>query len=189
MSRIRIRRWRSFSARRSCSGADNPEVQKTNWYLHPEISLMDKQSLPMERLKNDSEFAHGSDRNYRCDDDGSEFQGRGDHRQRDSRGIHQIRSREFGQDEDILYQKLVEEYDSLRSEIEGREKLIARLCNELGTSTPNDLVSQKRIRLDEAEAKLQSLDQDIALAVWQEKQMEELGQIHRGKRHGHSTEP
>jgi capsular exopolysaccharide synthesis family protein len=75
---------------------------------------------------------------------------------------------------DLVYKKLTEEVDSLRGEVEGREKVVGRLSKELGTASPDELVSQMRVRLDQAEARLAGLRQEIATLEWQEKDLAAL---------------
>lgn len=60
-------------------------------------------------------------------------------------------------DVDKLYRQLVEQYTSLQSQIQGGEKTYADLCAELGTDTPQTLVSAQRVRLDATEARLNEL--------------------------------
>jgi len=71
----------------------------------------------------------------------------------------------------IYYNKLVEEEKSLRGEIEGRENLVAGLRKELGTGTPEELITQMRVRLDAAEARVASVRQDRATAEWEEQEL------------------
>lgn len=75
---------------------------------------------------------------------------------------------------DLLYRKLMDEHNALRDEIEGREKVVAGLRKELGTSDPDELVSQRRIRLDQIEAQLAVLRRDQATTSWQQKELENL---------------
>jgi len=91
---------------------------------------------------------------------------------------------------DTLYQKLVEEYESLRREIEGRERTAWRLRQELATVDANDLLSQKRVRLDDLEARLEETELELAMAQWQRRQLEALaaGQADRAEA-GPSTQP
>jgi polysaccharide biosynthesis transport protein len=154
---------------------DQPEVQKTEWYQHPETPLIGAPLLPMERLRNDLEV-HPRGQTEIIDVNMMAKNSR------DATTIVNAVLEEYikyvressDKNKDLLYQKLLEEFDGLRNEIEGREKLIARLSKDLGTNTPDSLVNQKRIRLEDAESQLQALDREIALAVWQEKQLEEL---------------
>jgi len=71
----------------------------------------------------------------------------------------------------VLYSKLAEEEKSLRSEIESRENVVTGLRKELGTGTPEELITQMRMRLDAAEARLASLRQDLATAEWEEQEL------------------
>jgi capsular exopolysaccharide synthesis family protein len=75
---------------------------------------------------------------------------------------------------DLVYRKLTEEVESLRGEIEGREKVVGQLNRKLGTTAPDELLSQMRVRLDQAEARLAGLRQEIATLEWQEKDLTAL---------------
>jgi len=75
---------------------------------------------------------------------------------------------------DELYSKLVDQYKSLDNEIKGREMISAQLSRSLGTGTPQELVSGKRVRLDETQARLSELRQSIALLEWERKKLEDL---------------
>jgi len=75
---------------------------------------------------------------------------------------------------DELYSKLVDQYKSLDNEIRGRGKITAQLSRSLGTGTPQELVSGKRVRLDETQARLSELRQSIALLEWERKKLEDL---------------
>ena len=78
------------------------------------------------------------------------------------------------QTDDMLYRQLTDEVNRLRGQIEGREGLVSKYRRDLGTASPDELVTQKRMRLDEAEAKLKELRRQIATAEWQRKSLEEL---------------
>lgn len=69
--------------------------------------------------------------------------------------------------EEGLYTQLLEQYKSLETEISGREKVCAELKRTLGTGTPEELISAKRVRLDEAEARLAALRQSITVLKWE----------------------
>ena len=71
--------------------------------------------------------------------------------------------------DDKLYRQLTDHYKSLETEIISREKMIADLCRSLGTKVPQDLVSDKRLRLNEAEANLSRLQQRISILEWRMK--------------------
>jgi uncharacterized protein involved in exopolysaccharide biosynthesis len=75
---------------------------------------------------------------------------------------------------DALYRQLVDQYKSLENEIQGRGKITAQLSRSLGTGTPQELVSGKRVRLDETQARLSELRQSIALLEWERKKLEDL---------------
>ncbi len=69
--------------------------------------------------------------------------------------------------QDELYNQLAEKHRTLESEILGREKLTAELRQQLGTATPEELVSGQRVRLDAAQARLADVKQNIALLNWE----------------------
>lgn len=72
------------------------------------------------------------------------------------------------EDQDYVYRKLSTEYNALQSEIDRRLKVLAQLRRQIGTGTPDVLVSEKRVRLDKAEAKVAEVEQEIALAERQQ---------------------
>ncbi len=76
--------------------------------------------------------------------------------------------------DDQMYQKILEEHNALRTEIEGREKLVAGIQKELGTGTPEELISQRRVRLDKMESQLSALKREIATGQWQVKELESM---------------
>jgi len=75
---------------------------------------------------------------------------------------------------DELYKKLVEQYKSLDNEIHGREMISVELSRSLGTGTPKELISSKRIRLDSTQARLNEIRQKIAVSQWKRKKLEDL---------------
>ena len=75
---------------------------------------------------------------------------------------------------DKLYRQLEDLHTSLKNEIEGRETVTAQLRKSLGTGTPQELVSSKRVRLDATQASLRKLLQSIAMSEWERKELEDL---------------
>lgn len=75
---------------------------------------------------------------------------------------------------DSLYRQLVEQYKSLENEILGREKVISTIRRSLGTDMPQELISARRVRLDDTEARMSDLKQSIVLLEWQRKELEGL---------------
>jgi division protein CdvB (Snf7/Vps24/ESCRT-III family) len=69
--------------------------------------------------------------------------------------------------EDKLYRQLVDQYNSLKNEIQGRESVCTALRKSLGTETPQERLSNKRLRLDEAQARLNELRNRIQLLAWE----------------------
>lgn len=81
---------------------------------------------------------------------------------------------------DRLFRKLIEEYNAIKAEVNGREKVVANLRKQLGTGDPEALIAQKRVRLDEMEAQLSVLRRSLALSRWQfeqvQLQLDEIGE-------------
>ncbi len=75
---------------------------------------------------------------------------------------------------DELYSKLVDQYKSLDNEIKGQEMISAELSRSLGTGTPQELISGKRVRLDSTQARLNEMRQSIAVLEWKRKKLEDL---------------
>lgn len=153
---------------------DQPDVRKTEWYNQPESSFLGlgPAVTPLERLRKDltvgprqqTELIDVSLTALKPEEAAAIVNAVLEQYTKYTR-------EQADETSDQLYRKLTEELDSLRSEIEGREKVVAKLSQELGTSTPDQLVSQKRLRLDEAETKLETVRQDLATATWQEREL------------------
>ncbi|MBL7189190.1 MAG: hypothetical protein ISS70_22915 [Phycisphaerae bacterium] len=75
---------------------------------------------------------------------------------------------------DELYRLLVNQYKSLEQDIEGLESITAKISESLGTTTPQELVSAKRDRLDQAKVRLSEFEQIIAVLQWEIKQANAL---------------
>ena len=68
--------------------------------------------------------------------------------------------------EGIRFNQLSEQQRTLEREIEAQRILSAELIKSLGTDTPQELVSSKRLRLDETQARLSDLRQRIDVLEW-----------------------
>lgn len=68
--------------------------------------------------------------------------------------------------EDKLYQQLVDQYKTMENEILGRETVIAALRRSLGTLNPQELLSSKRLHIEETQNNLNRVKQNIALFNW-----------------------
>ena len=151
---------------------DEPQVLKTQWYKNPSKSL--KQRLwsdpvpPLERLRDtlkvqprpqteiiDITFAdpNAIDARIIVDTVLDQY-------------IRHI-GEKSNEDEEKLYRQLIEEYQSLENVIRGQEKIIAELRKSLSTLSPEELISRKRLRLDDTQARLSELQQSIALLEWE----------------------
>ena len=153
---------------------DRQEIQQTQWYKTPSTSpiqrLQGNPSTPMERLMDglyvrprgrteiiDVAFVTSNPKEAKLIVDTVLEQ-----------YIKYVGEMSNATD-DKLYRQLADLYKSLENEILGREKIIADLCGSLGTGTPQDLVSGKRVRLEEAEANLSKLQQIISILEWRMK--------------------
>lgn len=61
--------------------------------------------------------------------------------------------------------------NELEVAISGHEKLTEELGRELGTNMPDELIAQKRLRLDELESNIQQVRHELELAQWQQSQL------------------
>ena len=150
---------------------DQPEVQETQWYKKPPKSLISRlrgyPPSPIDRLK-DALSARPRRETEIID---VAFM---DSSAKEAQLIvntvlgHYIRYIGEMSDatQDKLYSQLRDEYKKLETEISGREIVAAGLRRTLGTGTPEELISGKRVRLDQTQARLDLLQQSIALLEW-----------------------
>jgi len=68
---------------------------------------------------------------------------------------------------DKILGELKDQYNLLEKDILEREKTTAKLRKELRTGTPEELISGKRLRLDETQARLSQVLQSITLLEWE----------------------
>jgi len=152
---------------------DQQEVQQTQWYKMPRKSLVQRlrgnpDTSPMERLRNDLSVQPRS----RTEIIDVTFM---DPSTKDAKLIVDTvldqYIRYIGETSDAtkdeLYRQLVDQYKSLENEISGREKISTELSRSLGTGTPQELISNKRVRLDETQARLSEVRQNIAVLEWE----------------------
>jgi len=157
---------------------DRKEVQETQWYKDPGQNLLQKllrnqPDPPMERLRDilsvrprreteiiDVALAGSSAKDCKIIVDAVVDQ-----------YIRYISEKSYAT-RDGLNRQLVEQFKSLENEILGREKVSAELRRSLGTDSPQGLISARRIRLDEMQARVSEHKQRIALLEWQRKQVE-----------------
>jgi len=155
---------------------DKQEVQETQWYKNARGSLkqrlLGKQAAPpMERLRD--ALSVGPRRRTEIID--VSFV---DPSAKDAKIIVDAvldQYTEYVRDtsdaaKDELYRQLVDQYTSLKNEIEGREKFSAGLRKSLRTGLPEELVSRKRAHLDGIQVRLSELQQTIAILEWELKQ-------------------
>ena len=152
---------------------ENEDVKETRWYKNPSKTLQQKllgnpPDPPLERLaknisvrpRKETELIDVSFVDYRT---------------KDARIIlsavldEYIKHIEEKSDEyeDNQYRLLTEQYTSLQTQIQGQEVTAAKLRESLGTQDPMELVSSKRARLDETQARLSEIQQRIVLLEWE----------------------
>lgn len=141
---------------------DRPEVRATQWYKEPAMTLLERWRgdvvPPVERLKDDlsvqarpeTEIIDVSFTALNTDDA--------------KLIVNTVLDRYMqyvgecsNATEERLYRQLAEQYHSLQIQIVGGERTYAELCAEVGTDTPQALVSARRLRVDETEARLNEL--------------------------------
>ncbi|MHC4581809.1 MAG: polysaccharide biosynthesis tyrosine autokinase, partial [Planctomycetota bacterium] len=151
---------------------DQPEVQQTGWYKNPPKSLWQRLGKditpPIERLR--ETFSAEPRRETEIIDVAFS-----DSSIKDAKLIlntildHYVKYVEEMSDatQDQVYRQLVDRHKSLDNDILGREIVIGELRASLGTATPEELVSQKRVRLDETQARLAEARQNSDLLRWE----------------------
>jgi succinoglycan biosynthesis transport protein ExoP len=80
-------------------------------------------------------------------------------------------SQQSNDTEERLYRELVSQYNSLAAGIKELERSSSKLSKQLGTDTPQELVSSRRVRLDETQARLGELRNRITALKWQIQQI------------------
>jgi uncharacterized protein involved in exopolysaccharide biosynthesis len=154
---------------------DQPEIQKTTWYKNPPKSLTERArgtvTPPIERLR-DGLSARPRPRTEIIDVAFVDISGK------DAKVIVDAVLEQYVKyigetadaTQDKLDHQLTDQYNSLKNEIQGRESIIAALHKTLGTETPQELVSNRRVRLDEAQARLSDLQDRITVLQWEMRQ-------------------
>jgi succinoglycan biosynthesis transport protein ExoP len=152
---------------------DQKEVQETQWYRSPKKTL--KQRLlghpitpHIERLRNTLSVRP----RFRTEIMDLSFT---DNKSNDAKIIMNAILRQYmiyigertDEDRDIIYKKIVDQYTNLENDIKGREATISALRNSLGTGTPDELISNMRLRMDDTQARQNKLKTDIELLEWE----------------------
>ena len=159
---------------------DQQEIQETQWYKKPPEPLVQRlrggQAIPpMERLRDDL-FV----RPRRGTEiiDVAFITSSADEAKLIVNAVLEQYKKYVGETSDAtkdkLYSQLVEQYKSLETEILGRENITAELRRTLGTGSPQELISAKRVRLDDTQARLRELQQSIAVLEWERQDLEDL---------------
>jgi len=155
---------------------DSQEVKETQWYKNPPKSLLQRlqgnpPDPPIERLGNNISVRPRKETELI---DVSFI----DYSAKDAKIIVDAVLEEYikyieeksDEDENKLYRQLTDQYTSLQTQIQGQEATIARLCESLGTQNPKELLSARRLHLDQTQVRLGELRQRIALLEWEAKQ-------------------
>jgi len=152
---------------------DREDVQKTTWYRHPPKPLLRSAGSRMERLR--ESLLVSPRRQTEVIDVTFTAASLSDAETIVNAVLDcyiAYTAEKSDKTRDKLDQELAEKRRSLEGEIGGREKVLTRLRETLGTGTPEELVTRKRVRLDEAQAQLKELWRRKALLEWQKKQLE-----------------
>ena len=64
---------------------------------------------------------------------------------------------------DKLYRQLIDQHNTLKSDIDGRQKILADLRKSLETANPQELIAARRMRLDDMQVRLTELRDRITL--------------------------
>jgi len=155
---------------------DQPEVRETQWFKKPQQSLLERllgnPTIPMERLRDtlsvrprsrteiiDVSFTDTSVKDAKIIVDAvlDEY-------------IQYIGEKNDEQEYNI-YLQLQDQQRILKNEIDLQRNRSAQLINSLGTDSPQELVSSKRLRLDEIQARLSDLRLRIAGLEWDKEQV------------------
>jgi succinoglycan biosynthesis transport protein ExoP len=154
---------------------DEQKVQDTQWYKKPAISIKQRlfgtTATPMERLK-DNLSASPRPRTEIIDLTFT-YSNAGEAQLLLNNVLdHYIQYIRETSDAtaDGLYSQLVDQYKTLGDYIRGQEQVIAKLRQDLGTATPEELISGQRVRLDELQARLSQVRQNINLLEWEKQQ-------------------
>jgi len=159
---------------------DQQAVQDTQWYEKPPVSLMQRlrgkpPAPPVERLRNFLSIQARSKSeiiDVIFTDSGAEDAGIIVDAVLDQ--YMQYIGEKSDATKDHLYRQLIEQYKSLDNEIKGQEMISAELRRSLGTGTPQELISGKRVRLDSTQARLSEIKQKIAISEWKQKELKDL---------------
>ena len=147
---------------------DRPDVQQTRWYRRPPALWWGPPLPPLERLLQDLSVASRKGTQVidvkvtaRVPTDAAvlanaivdEYLG--------------FVSKSLKDSGDFLYKTLERERSTLQGTIDGLEETVSQLRKGLGTGDPDKLLSERRTRLEELEARHESLRRDIALLEWE----------------------
>ncbi|MEA3227256.1 MAG: hypothetical protein U9Q07_15005, partial [Planctomycetota bacterium] len=151
---------------------DQAEIQETQWYKDSQKSLGQRltgnSSTPMERLR--GELSVRPRRRTEITDVSFVAPSAEEAKLIVNTVLEQYKNYiEKSSDEsaEALYKQLQDEYKSLEQDINGLETITAGFSKSLGTATPQELISTKRARLDQAEARLRELKQTVDELQWE----------------------
>ncbi len=149
---------------------DQRDIQQTNWYKQPPQTIVQKLADPidpLEKLKEDLSAAPRKE--TEIIDLGFMAASANDAKLILDAVLDQYMkyiAEMSDSTQDKIYRQLVDQFNSLEREIIGREKVAADLRKALGTGSPEELVSNMRLRLDETGATLAQVQQSITMMEW-----------------------
>jgi capsular exopolysaccharide synthesis family protein len=154
------------------------EIQVTHWYKAPKKTLLsqvftDKRS-PVERLRSDLSVSPRSQTEIL--DVSFTTVGASDARLIVDTILDQYikyTGEMTNASENELYNELVTQYNTLYSDIQSREKIVADISKTIGTGYPQELVASKKLHLEQTQNRLNELQQQITMLEWKQKQLNE----------------
>jgi len=150
---------------------DQPDIQQTQWYRNPPETLMTRlrgvPPSPLDRLRSALSVRPRKDTEII---DVAFIDTNAGEAQHITNVILDHYIRYIGEmsdaTQDKIYNQLLNQYRSLENEISIREMAVDELSKTLGTDAPDELISDTRLRLEETEANLSKVRQNIALLEW-----------------------
>ena len=154
---------------------ERKDVQATSWYARRPWLLFGGEGSSLERLRTDLEVSPRA-RTFLIDIDFAA------EKPADARIIvnsvleeYEQEARDRVEDTDVLVLGALQQtLRQLDNSIAGHEKVVEELRRELGTNMPDELTTQKRLRLDQLMARYEQVCRDLELVKWEQQRRQPL---------------
>jgi len=151
---------------------DRPDIQQTQWYKNPPKSLMELlRGYPPAHIDRLRDTLSARPRKDTEIIDVSFMDPSAEEAQLITKTVLHQYIKYIGETTDAtgnkIYDELLTQYTNLQNEITTQENAIALLRKDLGTGSPEELISDKRLRLDQTQARLAQVQQSIKLLEWE----------------------